>query len=67
MIWKVHPKKSDDLIEQLLLNRDISKKEKEIFFNPKLLHFEKDLKIPNIKKAQERISSAIEKNELIII
>ena len=68
MKWKVLPKKSDDLVEQILINRGVkTKKEKEIFFNPKISDFEKDLKIPGIDKALKRISEAIKKNELVIV
>src|SRR3989338_4715757 len=68
MKWKVAPKKSDDLVEQLLINRGIkSKIEKEQFFNPKLFNFKKDLEIPGIEKSNKRILQAIEKGELIII
>ncbi|MFH1535687.1 MAG: DHH family phosphoesterase, partial [Patescibacteria group bacterium] len=68
MKWKVAPKKSDDLVEQLLLNRGIkTEKQKEQFFNPKIPDYENELKIPDIKKAQKRISTAIKKGELIII
>lgn len=66
--WKILPKKSDDLITQLLINRGLEKKEDiEKFFNPSLNHYKKKLEIPNIKKAQERIFEAIKKQELIII
>ncbi len=68
MKWKVLPKKSDDLIKQLLINRGLtSKKDQEKFFHPKLTDFEKDLNIPGIKKAQKRITDAIKKGELIIV
>lgn len=67
MKWKVLPKKSDDLIEQLLINRGITKQKQEQFFNPKISDFSKDLKIPGIEKAQKRIAQAIENNELIVI
>ena len=67
MKWKILPKKSEDLIEQLLINRGISKKEKQIFFNPKISDFKNDLKINGILKAQKRIFKAIENNELIIV
>lgn len=65
MHWKILPKKSDDLVEQLLINRGI--KDQEKFFNPKLISYEKDLEIPGTKKAQDRIFKAIENNELIIV
>lgn len=68
MKWKVFPKKSEDLIEQLLINRGIKNdKEKEFFFDPKLSYFQKDLDIPGIEKATKRIFQAIEKNELIVV
>lgn len=68
MKWKVLPKKSDDLIKQLLANRGIKNtREKEQFFHPKISNFEKDLNIAGIKKAQERIKKAIKNNELIIV
>lgn len=68
MKWKVLPKKSDELVEQLLINRGIETgKEREQFFHPKLADYEKDLEISGIKKAQERIQQAIKKNELIIV
>lgn len=68
MKWKILPKKSDDLIEQLLINRGLtSEKEKEQFFNPNISDFKKDLQIDDIKKAQNRINQAIKNNELIIV
>ncbi len=59
------PKKSNDLIEQLLINRKIENKNS--FFNPKISNCEKDLQIPGIEKAQQRISQAIKNNELIVV
>ena len=68
MKWKILPKKSDDLVEQLLINRGIkTEKDKEHFFNPKISDFEKDLQIPGIQKATKRILQAIEKDELIVV
>lgn len=68
MKWKVLPKTSDDLIEQVLSNRGIkTEEEKERFFNPKISNFEDDLKIPGIEKAHKRILQAIEKGELIVV
>ena len=67
MNWKLLPKKSDDLVEQLLFNRGIkSDLEKEKFFHPKLTDFRKEFKIPGISKASERIKKAIKNGELII-
>ena len=68
MLWKILPKKNDDLIEQLLINRGIkTEKEKELFFHPKISDFKKDLQIPGIEKAIKRIKEAIEKGEQIIV
>ncbi len=68
MKWKVLPKKSNNLVEQILINRGIkTKKEREIFFNPKISDFEKDLKIPGIEKSWKRINEAIKKGELIVV
>ena len=67
MNWKILPREGDDLIEQLLINREIkTEKQKELFFHPKLSDFEKDLQIPGISKAQKRIDEAIKDQELII-
>ena len=65
MKWKILPKKSEVLLEQLLINRGIL--DKENFFNPKIIDYEKDLQIPGIAKAQKRILQAIKNNELIIV
>lgn len=68
MRWRVSPRNSPDLLEQLLLNRGIrTKREKEHFFNPKIEDFENILNIDGIKKSTKRILSAIKNNELIII
>ncbi|MBI2600742.1 single-stranded-DNA-specific exonuclease RecJ [Candidatus Daviesbacteria bacterium] len=67
-IWKVKPKQSEDILEQLLINRNIAAdKEKQVFFDAKLDDFEKELQISGILKAQKRIKEAIEKQELIVI
>lgn len=68
MLWKLLPKKSDDLLEQLLLNRGLkAEKEKEFFLNPQIKIYQSDLQIPGIPKAQNRIKKAIDTQELIII
>lgn len=65
MRWKILPKKSDDLIEQLFINRGI--KDREQFFNPKISDYLQDLKISGIDEAHKRIKKAIENNELILV
>lgn len=66
--WKILPKHSDDLIKQLLYNRNLrTKLEIDKFFNPNLKDFQKDLNIYGIPKALVRIRQAIKKGELIIV
>lgn len=65
MKWKILPKKTDDLVEQLLINRKVQ--DKEEFFNPKLSYYENDLNISGIEKTQKRILQAVKNNELIIV
>lgn len=60
----MYSKKSDDLLEQLLINRKV--KNKKNFFNPKISDYKKDLTIPGTAKALERIQKAIKSEELII-
>lgn len=68
MKWKILPRKSDDLITQLLLNRGVkTEKQQEQFLNPRISDFEKDLKISGIEKVNKRILQAINKNELIVV
>jgi single-stranded-DNA-specific exonuclease len=67
MRWKVLPQESDDLFEQLLINRGIkSEEEREEFFNPKIENFENSLNIKGINGAKKRIEKAIKEGELII-
>lgn len=66
--WEIKPHLSDNLIEQLLLNRGLkTKSEQEKFFNPKLSDFKKDLEIPGVDKALGRVLGAIKKGELIVV
>lgn len=66
--WKILPKKSDDLIKQLLLNRGIKTGEEEkIFFNPSLTGFETELNIAGIAPSVKRIRRAVDQGELIIV
>lgn len=64
--WIVAEKKSDDLIEQLLINRKIKKNDRHSFLSP---DFEKDLHDPYLMKdmcrAVDRIAKAISKNEIV--
>lgn len=68
MIWQIKEQQSQDLVEQLLINRGLTKKaDIEAFFTPKLEFFEKDLKLVGISKTLKRIDQAIQKQELIIV
>ncbi len=66
--WKVLPQKSQDLLEQILINRAVvTKEQKEKFLNPKLSDYEKDLEIDGIDRSLQRINKAIKNGELIIV
>jgi len=64
--WIVGERTEKDLIDQLLVNRGVHLKYKEIFLNPE---FDKNTyhseKLPNIKKAVKRIEKAIKNKEKI--
>lgn len=67
-VWKIKERTEEDLIEQLLVNRNITtKEEKEKFFNPKISDYQKLVDIPNISIAMKRIKKAIEDQELIVV
>lgn len=68
MKWKLLPQKNDDIIESLLLHRGIKTAlERQHFFHPEISDFSKDLKIPSIKKSQQRLQEAIKNQEQIVI
>ncbi|MBI2597274.1 single-stranded-DNA-specific exonuclease RecJ [Candidatus Daviesbacteria bacterium] len=68
MKWEILPSKSNDLTEQLLMNRGINTlKERTKFFHPKISDYKKNLEIPGIGKAVKRIQRAIQNNELIVV
>ena len=64
--WVVHPKKSNNIIDQLLINRKINLKNKERFLNP---NYERDMYNPflfhDMDKAVKRIIQAIANKEKI--
>ncbi len=68
MIWRIKEQQSTDLVEQLLINRGLTKKtDIETFFTPKLEAFQKQTELPGIDKAWRRIQKAIDEGELMIV
>lgn len=68
MIWRVKEQKSTDLVEQLLINRGLTKQSDiEAFFTPKLEIFQRQTELSGIDKAWKRIEKAIDEGELIIV
>lgn len=67
-LWKILPRKSNDLTKQLLFNRGLKTKQQITeFFQPNLGKYIKDLDIPGTNKAIIRIKKAVSSQELIII
>lgn len=64
--WTILERKSDDIIEQLLINRKIAKGDRDDFLNP---DYDKDLhdpfKMAGMKEAVARIIRAIKKKEKV--
>lgn len=64
--WILKPKKSDDLVDQLLLNRKIKKEDWASFLKP---DFEKGLHDPflmkNMRAVADRIESAVKNREVV--
>jgi len=67
-VWRIKGKSTDDVLEQLMVNRGIkTEEEKQKFFNSKIEDFEKELQIPGIEKTLNRIRKAIEGGETIVV
>ncbi|KKQ79925.1 MAG: Single-stranded DNA-specific exonuclease [Candidatus Daviesbacteria bacterium GW2011_GWA1_38_7] len=67
-VWSIIKRKEKDLQKHLLSIRDVkSKKDSDEFFDPKIENYLKEFEIQNLKKAVERIKSAIDKKEQIFI
>lgn len=67
-VWRIKEKKSEDILEQLLINRGlVSEIDQKTFFNPKIDAYQKDLEIPGIEKSLKRIKKAIDSDELIVV
>ena len=65
-LWILKERKSEDLIEQILLNRDIPKKDWDNFLNPNFnsgLH--DPFKLSDMEKAVQRIKRAILEKEIV--
>ncbi len=66
--WNILSQFPKDLLEQLLINRGvITDDQKDKYFNPKIKDYPQDIDIPNIDKAQKRISQAIQDSQLIVV
>ncbi len=66
--WKILSESSDDILEQLFINRGITTPTaKEEFLNPSIEKFQKELAISGIAKATSRIEKALKDQETIII
>ncbi|KKQ18847.1 MAG: Single-stranded-DNA-specific exonuclease [Berkelbacteria bacterium GW2011_GWA1_36_9] len=63
--WIISPKKSNDIIEQLLINRKIKKEEWSSFLNPDFSNLFDPFKIGGMKEAVLRIEKAYLKKEVI--
>lgn len=67
-VWRIKERKSEDVIEQLLINRGInSQTDIENFFHPRIDVYSKNLEIPGIEKSIKRIEKAISDQELIVV
>lgn len=67
-VWKILPRKFDNLTSQLLFSRGLKTKEQiDDFFNPALKKFERELNLAGIPRAIQRINKAIKNQELIIV
>lgn len=67
-VWRIKEKLTDDVFEQLLINRGlISEEDRENFFNSRIENYRKDLEVPGIEKTVSRLQKAISNDELIII
>jgi len=64
--WVIAPKKSDDIIEQLLLNRKINRKDWKLFLNPDFITgLHNPFLIKGMSEAVERINLAKKRGETI--
>ncbi len=63
--WIVAPEKSNDIIEQVLINRNIPKKDWEDFLEPDFRKLYDPYLLSGMKKAVERIKKAVEGQEIV--
>lgn len=64
-VWCLHPRVSEDLIEQLLANRNVTNQES--FLNPQLTDLKDPFEIQDLEKAVLRIKQAVEKGGNIVV
>jgi len=62
MKWILYPKKSDNLIEQLLINRQIKKSQWRSFLKP---NFEMDMADPDKMKGIKKASDLLLKSQKV--
>src|SRR4051812_37402554 len=65
MIWNISPRTASSLVEQLLVNRQVT--DKDSFLSPSLKGLHDPFIIHNMEKAARRIVDAIKNKERIII
>lgn len=63
--WEIYPRRSDDIIEQLLISRKIKRDEWSSFLNPDFNDLFDPFTMKGLKRAVERLEKAIEKNEAV--
>lgn len=63
--WEVLSKKSDDIIEQLLINRKIKRKDWSSFLNPRFENLFNPFLMKGMKQAIQRVKQAYKNKEII--
>ena len=66
-IWKIKDRTEDDLMTQLLRNRNISEEEAEVFLKPDYSKLHDPFLFKDMEKAVQRLWKAIENKEKIVI
>lgn len=63
--WVLAPKRSNDIVEQILLNRGVKKSDWRKFLDPKFDDLSDPFKIKDMRLAIERVVKAIKNDEMI--